>query len=161
MEISIIAAVSENNVIGLNGSMPWIIKNDLKRFKELTMDNCVIMGRKTFFSLNKKLEGRKIIVLSTDKNLVIPNCFVANTPNEALDICKDYNKVFIAGGGIVYSEFLSISHKIYLTKIHANINGDTFMPEINYNNWQLIEKQDFAKDVNSLYSYSFLTFIRK
>lgn len=161
MEISIIAAVSENNVIGLNGKMPWLIKNDLKRFKELTMGNCVIMGRKTFFSLNKALEGRKNIVLSNNTNLKLPNCSLANSVDKAIDLCSSFNKVFIIGGNSVYSAFYNITNKIYLTKIYANFKGDTYMPDINYNDWQLIEQQDFFDDKTSKYHYSFLTFIKK
>ena len=161
MEISIIAAVTLNNVIGLNGKMPWLIKNDLKRFKELTMGNCVIMGRKTFFSLSKALDGRKNIVLTNNKNLVLPNCSIANSVDEAINLCNSFNKVFIIGGNSVFSAFLNLTNKIYLTKIYANIKGDTFMPEINYNDWQLIEQEDFNDDKYSDYPYSFLTFIKK
>ncbi|HRS54066.1 MAG TPA: dihydrofolate reductase, partial [Bacteroidales bacterium] len=131
MLISIIAAVSENNVIGNKSSIPWLIKNDLKRFKNLTLGKCLIMGHKTFNSIKKELTGRKVIVLSTQKNLNYTNCFIANSINEVIELCINDNEIFIAGGGQIYSQFINIAHKIYLTRVHTFIQGDTFFPEIN------------------------------
>ncbi len=158
--ISIIVAAAANDVIGYKGKIPWLIKNDLKHFKELTMNKYVIMGRKTFFSLDKKLTERKIIVMSKNENLLIPDCYISHSVQQTFEICKNEKEIFIAGGEKIYTEFIDKTQKIYLTRIHKNFKGDAFMPQINFNEWKLIEQYDYEKDDNNIAPYSFLTYTK-
>ena len=119
------------------------------------------MGHKTFNSIKKELTGRKVIVLSTQKNLNYTNCFIANSINEVIELCINDNEIFIAGGGQIYSQFINIAHKIYLTRVHTFIQGDTFFPEINQSEWEIVEQQYFNADKDNEYPYSFITYIKK
>src|SRR3989339_2174249 len=129
MKISLIVAVGLNNQIGLNGKLPWYSKEDLAYFREKTMNHMVVMGRKTFEGLPKKLDGRKIIVLSrTQKN--IDDVLIASSIQEVIDIAKKGNEseLFIAGGESIYKQFIGMSDKIYLSKINYDGLADTYFP---------------------------------
>ncbi len=121
--ISIIVAVTKNNVIGNNGIMPWKIKGEQIRFKELTTGHTIIIGRKTFEAEGKPLPNRRTIVVSTTKNMEGENCVTVKSLKEALELAKDEKEIFIAGGGEIY--------RIYLTIIDKVIEGDVYFPEIN------------------------------
>ena len=111
-EITIIAAVSENNVLGKNNKLIWHIPNDLKRFKKLTLGHSVIMGRKTFESIAKPLPQRKNIILTRNKNYKAKGALIAHNVKEALNFCENDNQPFIIGGGEIYKLFMGISNKI-------------------------------------------------
>lgn len=132
MKISIIAAISENRVIGLNNRLPWHIREDLKWFKKNTMGHTVIMGRKTFESLQKPLPGRKNIVLSAQKNYKASGALVCRSIYEAIKISKagDEKEIFIIGGGQVFNKALPRADRIYITLVHKEFDGDTFFPVI-------------------------------
>lgn len=132
MKISIIAALSENRLIGLNNRLPWHIPEDLKWFKKTTMGHPVIMGRKTFESLQRPFPGRKNIVLSTRINYKASGAFVCRSIDEAIKILKDGDEkeIFIIGGGQVFKKTLPRADRIYITIIHKEIEGDTFFPVI-------------------------------
>ena len=151
MELIIIAAMSENKVIGVNGKLPWHFSEDLKRFKRLTMGFPIIMGKKTFDSIGKPLPGRTNIVLFDKKNFSPDGIIVCNSIKQAMDYCKNKNfeKVFIVGGESVYKQFLSIATKMEITFVKKSVQGDAFFPEINWNEWKEIgreklEEIDFA-----------------
>lgn len=128
--IAIIAAVSENGVIGVDNKLPWYIPDDLKRFKRLTNGNTVIMGRKTYESIGKPLPGRVNIVVSRNKDLQIPGCLVVNSIVQAIKKAGKDKDVFIIGGGEIYNSGFIYADKIYLTKVHQEVEGDTTFPEI-------------------------------
>ena len=154
-EIIIIAAVSENNVIGKEGKIPWHIKEDLQRFKRLTLNNPVIMGRKTYESLPAKpLKDRINIVLTRDKSFNPPDVIVKNSLEDALEYCRNHDKVFIIGGQSVFEEGLKVADTLELTKVDGSHEGDAFFPEINFDEWILKNKDDKE-------GYSFLTYTRK
>ncbi|MBD3202895.1 dihydrofolate reductase [Candidatus Woesearchaeota archaeon] len=156
-EFIVIAAVSENNVIGKDGKMPWHIPEDLKRFKELTINNTIIMGHKTYKSLPvKPLKNRENIVLSRKKNLSYPGIIVLNSFEESIKYCKTNNrkKVFFIGGKKIYEYGLKIAHRLELTRVHKDYNGDTYFPVVNLTKWKLVKTIDHN-------NYSFLTYIRK
>ena len=159
--ITIIAAVSENNVLGKNNKLIWHIPDDLKRFKKLTIGHSVVMGRKTFESMNKALPERKNIILTRNKNYKAKEILIAHNVQEALNYCENDNQPFIIGGGEIYNLFLNISDKIELTRIHKLYNGDAFFPEILENKWRLInsKKNNFNNDKSLKFSY--LTYIKK
>ena len=137
--ITLIAACSENRVIGKDGTLIWHIPEDLKRFKKSTLGNPIVMGRKTYESIGKPLPGRTNIILSRDKNLRIDGCLVYNKISDILEIFEK-NNIFVIGGGEIYKQFLDKADRIELTLIHKNFDGDTYFPEIG-NNWQVVESQ--------------------
>lgn len=155
--ISIVVACSSNNSIGKNNQLLWHLPNDLKFFKNTTWGGVVIMGRKTFESVNKPLPGRLNIVITRQKNWQAENVTTAGSLDEAIEKAKAlyYKEIFIIGGGEIYREALPKTDKIYLTRVHAEMDGDTFFPEINKNDWQLISCNDFKADEKHAYDYSF------
>lgn len=129
MPVAIIAAMSRNRVIGRHGKIPWHLPADLRRFRELTTGQTIIMGRKTFESIGKALPGRSTIVVSRDISFTAIGCRVARSVEEALSLGGD-RLLFICGGGEIYRKALDIADVIYLTVIDVEIDGDTFFPEI-------------------------------
>lgn len=155
--ISIIVAVAENNAIGKDNKLLCHISDDLKRFKKITTGNNIIMGKKTFKSLpNGPLPNRTNIVISDDKNDKFDGCIMAYSIEDAIEKCSDEKENFIIGGGMIYRQFLKYANKLYITKIHKNFEGDTFFPEVNFNEWELIKKEKFEVDEKNKHSYSYL-----
>ncbi|MEM5793207.1 MAG: dihydrofolate reductase [Candidatus Aenigmatarchaeota archaeon] len=154
MEIIIIAAVARNGVIGKDGKLPWHIPEDLEHFKRLTEGYPCIMGINTYHSLPiKPLPGRENIVL-TSKDIKIPGATVKHSLEEALEYCKDREKVFICGGGSVYRQAMELADTIELTLIDKDYEGDTYFPEIDKKKWKLVNRIDRN-------GFSFLTYSKK
>lgn len=156
LDITIIVAISENNVIGKGNKIPWHISEDLKRFKRMTLGHSVIMGRNTFESVKKPFEYRKNIVLSN----TLPKqngIYVARTIGEAIGLIEGENP-YIIGGAEIYKLFLPLSNKLEITKVHKNFEGDAFFPYVNWMEWKST-KIDSNKSENGL-SYSFMTYER-
>lgn len=161
---SLIVAMADNRCIGRNNQMPWHIPEDLKRFKSLTMDHPVIMGRKTFESilgyLNKPLPGRESIIVTRKAHTLYPDEPVhqASTIEQAIEIAtgiaapKNLKEIFIIGGAQVFNQSLPLAHKIYLTKVHREIGGDTFFPEIDDTDWEEIKTVSY-EDNDPPYSF--------
>ncbi len=160
-EITMIAAVCEDNGLGLDNKLVWHIPRDLKHFKDLTYGHCIIMGRKTFESLPKALPNRKNIVLSRKKNLSYNNAVVVDTIEKAIEETKYDNKPYIVGGGEIYKLFINYSSYIELTRIHHKFKSDTFFPRIDLKNWEIIKRNDVKKSEIEKYNYSFLTYKKK
>jgi len=160
-EITIIAAVSENNVLGKNNKLIWHIPNDLKRFKKLTLGHSVIMGRKTFESIARPLPQRKNIILTRNKNYKAKDTLIAHNVKEALNFCENDNQPFIIGGGEIYKLFMSISNKIELTRIHKSYDGDAFFPEILEEKWKLVNSKKNNFNETKIINFSYLTYIKK
>jgi dihydrofolate reductase len=130
MIISIIAAMSENRVIGRENELPWDIPSDLRRFRELTMGHPIIMGRKTFESIGHALPGRTNIIITEQKDYSADGCVVVHDLHSAISACDGANEVFICGGEAIYREAMPLAHRIYLTIIDEEFDGDAFFPEI-------------------------------
>ena len=130
MSIAIIAAMTENRVIGRNGAIPWDLPEDRRHFRELTMGHPVIIGRKTFESIGRPLPGRMNIVLSRREEYRAEGCLVARDLKAALMAAAGNDEVFICGGGELYREALPRADRLYLTLVHMTVAGDTFFPEI-------------------------------
>ena len=160
MKISIIVAAATNNVIGRDGELPWRLPEDLKRFKQLTIGKPVIMGRLTYESIGKPLPDRKNIVLSARKGLNIDGCEVVDTPDAAIRLAGDAEEVMVIGGGGVYSQMLPMTDRIYMTRIDATFDGDTFFPELNDDEWQVVDCVDFPADESRQFGFSFVTLDR-
>jgi len=161
-KISIIIAIAENNAIGKDNKLLWHISNDLKRFRKITTGHTVIMGKRTFESLpGGPLPDRRNIVISDDKNDKFNGCIMAYSIDDALNKCDDGKENFIIGGGTIYSQFLKYATKLYITRVHKSFDADTYFPELNYDKWIEIEKEDYPPDKNNSFSYSFITYKRK
>ena len=155
MKVSMIVAASANNVIGASGSLPWRVSEDLRRFKEITMGKPMIMGRLTFESIGKVLPGRRSIVLTRDAAYKAEGCEVVTTPDAAFEQAGDVDEVMIIGGGNVYEQMLPMTDRIYLTRIHAEIDGDTFFPEINADDWRIVSSEPLPPNDERPFSISF------
>jgi dihydrofolate reductase len=159
--ISIIVAMSENRVIGRAGELPWHISADLKRFKRLTTDHSIIMGRKTYDSIGRPLPERRSIVISRDRGLVRAGAEVVASLGAALELTAAEDEVFIIGGSSIYELALPLADRLYVTQIHADVNGDVFFPYFDRSRWTLIEESPRQLDERSNLSYSFLTYSAK
>lgn len=157
MSLSFIVAMSRNRVIGKDNDIPWHISADLKRFKKITMGHPIIMGRKTFESIGKALPGRKNIVISRQSHLNYKNITHCLSIEDAIELVKNEEESFIIGGAEIYKAALSLTHKIYLTIIDHDIEGDRYFPKIDLeNDFKILEKSEVFKDEKSGLSYYFL-----
>jgi dihydrofolate reductase len=161
--IAIIVALDEQNGIGRKGGLLCHLPGDLKHFKELTTGHSIIMGRKTYESLPKgALPNRTNIVITSDKEENYPGCVVVPSLEAALTHCKNEDTVFIIGGGQLYRSAYHLTDKLYLTRIHHTFDdADTFFPEININEWELIHQKTNKADEKHPYNYSFETYLKK
>lgn len=165
MIISLIVAAAENNAIGKDNKLLWHLPNDMKFFKNTTWGMPVIMGRKTYLSLSgEPLPGRYNIVVSRQKDHGINrnDVWVVSSPEEALEkaASTDCKEVFIAGGGQIYDAYLPIADKIYITRVHAQPEGDAFFPAFDESEWSKTYQLDFEVDSKHQYAYSFQTWER-
>ena len=162
MIISLIAAASENNVIGNHGTLPWSLPDDLKHFRTVTEGHPVIMGRKTFASIGKPLPNRKNIVI-TRGTMTMPGCDIVHSLEEALDLARAANaaEVFVMGGGEIYAQALPIADRVYLTRVHATIEGDAFFPELDPQEWEETEQHEHAQDEKHAYACTFTLYERR
>jgi dihydrofolate reductase len=158
--ISIIVALSENNVIGRDNGLPWRLSADLKRLKALTMGHHIIMGRRTWQSLGKPLPGRVNVVITRDKNFSAEGAVVVHSLNEALNVSKDDEEIFIFGGGKVFSEALPLVNRILMTIVHTSIDGDTHFPVLDKKEWKDISRESHSADDKNEFDYSFVTLER-
>ena len=158
--ISIIVAVVKDNVIGKNNQLIWHLPADLKRFKTLTMNHHILMGRKTFESIGKTLPGRISIIITSDKNMIFDGCIIAHSIEDAIKLAQDDNEIFIIGGDSIYRQSIELVNKLYITKIDADFDGDAFFPEMDFSKWILIESQSFQPDEKNQYPYQFLTYLK-
>lgn len=156
-DIVLIYARAANGAIGLGGDLPWRLPADLKHFKALTLGKPMVMGRKTFESLPGLLPGRRHIVLTRDASWAAAGAEVADTPEQALDIAGD-GTVAIIGGAAVFELFLPMATRVELTQIHADYEGDTFMPPLGPE-WHEAAREDHAAD-GDYPAFSFLTYRR-
>ncbi|MFA7688010.1 MAG: dihydrofolate reductase [Moheibacter sp.] len=159
--ITIIAAKSDNNIIGNENQLIWHISNDLKRFKQLTSGHVVIMGRKTFESIGKPLPNRTNIVITRNKDWNSEGILTVNSLEEALAQAKNTgSEIFIIGGGNIYEQSLHLADVLEITEVHQAFTGDAFFPEINSNEWKEVFRKDFVKDEKNQYDYSFVRYER-
>lgn len=163
MYISLIAAASENNVIGNKGKLPWHLPDDMRHFKELTMGKPVIMGRKTFESIGTALPGRQNIVITRNVSFSAPECTVSESFTEAIGVATyvGAEQAFVIGGGEIYREALPHADRIYLTRVHATVDGDAFFPEVDLKGWKEVERQRHDKDATHAYPFTFFTYEKK
>lgn len=157
MRISIVVAAAENNVIGKDGRLLWHLPNDMKFFKNTTWGMPVIMGRKTFDSLNKPLPGRTNIVITRNESWNVEGVLRAASLQEAIEMAKDTDarEAYVIGGGEIYVQALPIAHRVYLTRVNTAPAGDAFFPALEEGQWKLLSQLPFGADDRHAYSYAF------
>lgn len=162
MEIAIIAAIAENNAIGINNNMPWHLPDDLRYFKIITMNKPIIMGRKTFDALGKPLPGRTNIVVTRDKQYNHEGIRVTHSLKEAISLAEHIgqaegsSELMIIGGAEIYRQALSKANKLYLTRIYQSFAGDAFFPILAENEWKEVSRQDHGVNDNCNLAHSYL-----
>jgi dihydrofolate reductase len=157
MNISLVVAAATNNTIGKDGKMPWHLPNDMKYFKNVTWGMPVVMGRKTFESLGKVLPGRKNIVITRQAGWQTDGTVAVKSIDDALFVAKatDTKEVMVIGGGEIYKALFDKASRIYLTRVEAEPEGDTFFPALNPKEWHLVNQQIHEADEKNPYNYSF------
>jgi len=159
-KLAMIVAASENNVIGIDGDLPWRLSADLKRFKSLTLGHHIIMGRKTFDSIGRLLPGRTTVIITRQTDFAFDGAKVVNSIEQALDVCKDDECPFVTGGAEIYRIGLPFVNEIHLTRVHTELNGDTFLPEIDWEQWVLQDEVPHPADDKNNFAFSFETYTR-
>ena len=157
-ELTLIAAISENNALGKENQLLWHLSEDLKRFKKLTHGHSIIMGRKTFESLPKALPNRKNIILTQNSSYQAKDAWVVHSMDAALALTEGDTQPFIIGGGQVYKLFLPFAKRIELTRVHHHFEGDTFFPELDLKTWKLMHEENHHNTADQPLNYSYLTY---
>ena len=152
-KITIIVAISENFVIGIDNKLPWHISEDLKNFKKVTLNHSVIMGRKTFESIGKPLIERRNIVITRNKALKISGVEVVTNLNDAIDLTNDEKEIFIIGGEQIYNIAMPLATNMIVTKVLTEIKGDAFFPIFNENQWEIISQKNSETEDGLKYSF--------
>jgi len=158
--ISLIVAMTPEGIIGNNNQLLWHLPNDLRHFKALTLEKPVIMGRKTYASIGKPLPQRKNIIVTQQKDLVIPGCVCAHSVSQALALAEDAPEIMVIGGGEIYTLFAPLAARLYITYVKATLAGDTQFILLDNHVWRETAREDFLADEKHAYDYSFVTLMR-
>lgn len=158
--ISIIAALAENRVIGVNNTLPWRLPNDLKHFRRLTTGHAIILGRKNYESIGKPLPERTNIIITRNRDYRAGGCLIVRSLDEALALAKNDPEIFVIGGAEIYRTALARADRLYLTLVHAEVQGDTFFPEFDRNEWRESARERHTADERHAFDYSFVVFER-
>lgn len=163
MIVSLIAALDEQGGIAKAGSMPWRLRDDLRRFKQLTLGHVIIMGRKTQQSIGRALPGRTNIVITRSAHFQAPGFLRTGSLDQAFRMARQAGEsdVFVIGGGEIYSLALPFANRLYLTRLHASLDCDTFFPELDWSQWRLVQSSQHAADVDNQYPTTFQVWERE
>lgn len=167
MQISMIAAIDKNRLIGNGPDIPWCLPADLRHFRDMTIGKPVVMGRKTFETLPRPLAKRKNIILTRNKHYAAPKeCIVAHSVKDVIKTVESLSinatsELMICGGAPIYTAFLPYASRLYLTQIHAVFKGDVYFPEFDWNAWEEVNRTDHEADEKNPHEYSFLILERK
>jgi len=151
--LSIIVAVARNRVIGVNNTLPWRLPEDLKRFRALTTGHHIIMGRKTYESLNRLLPDRTTVIVTRNTDYQVAGALIANSLQQAMKLCGDDEEVFLIGGAELYRDGLKLADKLYMTEIDATFEGDAFFPELDETKWQEVSREQHNSAQGLSFSY--------
>ena len=167
MDVALIVAMAENACIGINNQLPWYLPEDLKYFKHTTMGKPIIMGRKTYESIGKPLPGRTNIVISRSKDLALPEGVkLVESIEAAIELAESVafidgaDEVMVIGGAQIYSAAFAQANKLYLTKVHAEVEGDAFFQGFNEQEWQLQSEISYEPSGSNPYAYTFCQYTR-
>lgn len=158
--VELVVAVSENDVIGRGNALPWRLSDDLRRFKSLTLDKCVLMGRKTFESIGKALPGRTNLVLTRTKGFIAPDCVLVDSVPAAQRQAEGRSPLMVIGGAEIYRQCISFATCIHLTLVHADVAGDAFFDGWHGGEWRESSREWHAADSRNDSAYSFITLRR-
>ena len=167
MRVSLIVALSQNHVIGRNNKLPWYLPNDLKYFKQVTMGLPIIMGRKTFESIGKPLPGRTNIVITRNPEWTAEGVRAVTSLDEALSLAESVaeidgrDEVMVIGGDQIYRLVMPSVDRLYLTQVHAQVDGDAYFPEFDRDAWKEIGREDYESSETNPYDYSFTVLERR
>lgn len=166
MIISLIAALTENRVIGKDNDLPWHLPDDMKYFMQTTLGHHVIMGRKNYESIPKKfrpLPNRTNIVVTRQEDYAAPGCIVVNSIAQGIDIAIENHEpeVFIIGGAEIYTQSLSMANRLYLTEIQTSLEGHAFFPAFDTHAWKEVSRKHHPMDEKHIYAFDFVVYEKK
>ena len=153
--VSLIVAVSENGIIGDKNQLPWHISADLKRFRQLTTGHHLILGRKTFESIGRLLPDRTTVIITRNSEFYFTGAKIANSLEQAVEQTGDDPQPFIAGGAEIYRQAIALVDTIHLTRVHCEIEGDTYFPDVDWSDWKQLESERHPADKKNQFDYSF------
>ena len=161
--VSLIVAMSSDRVIGRDGDLPWHLPADLRHFKKTTMGHHLIIGRATWDEVGKPLPGRTMVVVTRNRGFSADGVLIAHSVEEALALVRDDNEPFIGGGAEIYRQALvaDVVERLYITRVHAHVDGDTFFPPIDLDQWLLADRVDHPADEKNEHSYTFERYDRR
>jgi dihydrofolate reductase len=145
----LVAAVAANGVIGRDGKLPWHLPEDLKRFKALTMGHHIVMGRRTYESIGRLLPGRTSVIVTRDRNYAVPGAIMASSVEDAVSKCAGDDEVFVIGGAQIYQAALPSADRLYLTRVEAQLRGDTYFPAWDAQQWELRSSEALSPEPSS------------
>lgn len=161
MILSLIVAAAENNVIGKDNGLIWHLPADLKHFKTLTTGHPIVMRRRTFQSIGKALPNRRNVVITHNPAFCAEGCECYSDIADALEALRAETEVFIIGGGTLYNALWEKADRLYLTRVHTRVEGDTFIPEVKATQWTEVNRTEVVADEKNEFACSFLTYERK
>ena len=161
VKLSIIVATDEQGLIGKDNDLPWKLSADLQYFRRVTMGKPLIMGRNTHESIGRALPGRKNIIVSNNCDYTADGCCVVHSVEDAIKACDGVEEVMVMGGASLYKQMLQQADRLYLTQVHASLEGDTWFPDWQRSDWQEISREDHLADDKNDYPYSFVIFERR
>ena len=151
--LSLIVAVANHNVIGVNNTLPWHLPEDLKRFRALTTGHHIIMGRKTYESLGRLLPNRTTVIVTRNKNYQVEGALIAHNLQAALALCAGDKEPFLIGGAELYKEGIQLANKLYITEVHADFDGDAYFEKVDLTQWQEQAREKHIAESGLQYSY--------
>lgn len=162
MPLSILVAVAENGVIGCRGALPWHLSADLRRFKRLTMGHTIVLGRKTWESIGRPLPGRRMVVVSRQATYRVNGARVVSSLPQAFEVARESGdqQPFVVGGAQIYHQALPLATRLYLTRVLADVTGDTHFPAFSAVDWQLVESEPHEADARNDHPYCFEVYQR-
>jgi len=167
MKLALIAAYAQNRVVGRDNKLPWHLPEDLQYFKRCTTGKAIIMGRKTFESIGRPLPNRTNIVISRNAEFQPEGVKVVNSLEQAIELAEAVNEingveeVMVIGGAAIYELALPLADRLYLTHVHADVNGDAYFPEVDFSDWNEEQRMDHFASDNNPYDYSFVVYDKK
>jgi len=156
MIVSLIVAMDEEGGIGVDNDLPWHLSQDLKHFKRITMGHHLVMGRKTYQSIGQPLPGRTMIILTRNRDFRAQGCHVVHSLESAFDFAasRGEEEVFVIGGSSVFRQALPRADKLYLTRVHARVEADTYFPEFDLSAWELISETHYDAGAGNDYPFT-------
>ena len=166
IKLSVIVAVAENGVVGKNNALPWYLPEDLKYFKRTTLGKPIVMGRKTFESIGRPLPGRTNIVISANPDYFAEGVRVVSALEEALGLAEDIalidgsDELMVIGGATIYAAAIPLADRLYVTEVHAAVEGDAYLQDIDWSKWNESSRECHKGVAPNPYDYSFVVYDR-